>query len=131
MGRPRKLKEADSNTLTETMDSTVVNGPVITMDANSTVSASDPNITSATITTTPDKNRFLPFMGPQSLQPNEPRFFVNGRKLLRVIKTQHGHGDDGKPVYVVSRTLFRMIHDNKKAGKVLRAQLKALSIPGA
>ena len=77
------------------------------------------------------KSKFLPFLGANNLKPNEPRFFVNGRKLIRVIKTLHGYDDDKKPCYKIERSLFRIIFDQKKEGQVMRQQLRTLGIPGA
>lgn len=118
-GKPRKLRDAaDTNTGTVTIDG----APRIeTVTATPTGAAVSLAV----------QSKFLPYSGSNNLAPNEPRFFVNGRKLLRVIKTQHGSGKDGKPAYIVSRSLFRTIFDNTKKGKVLRSQLKSMGIPGA
>lgn len=77
------------------------------------------------------ESKFKPYHGSDSLLPNEPRFFVNGRKVLRVIKKQRGLDDNKNPVYRVDRMLFRTIYDKTPQGKKLREQLKRCGIPGA
>lgn len=75
------------------------------------------------------KSKFLPFVGSDNLIVGEPRFFVNGKKLIRVLKKPHGTDKQGNIHYCVERRLFTMIFDDTRGNK-LRSILKKAGIPG-
>lgn len=74
--------------------------------------------------------KLLPFLGRTSLKVGEPRFFVNGRKLIRIMKVKHGEDKDGKPVFVIKRRMERMIYKGRKSDEKTIQLLIKNKIPG-
>lgn len=75
--------------------------------------------------------KLLPFEGKDHLPPNEPRYFVNGKKLIMVMRKQLTKGKDGKPAYIVIRRMKGFIDDKTPKGQKIRKILRDLNIPGA
>ena len=105
MGRPRMLRDENNVIVRETpsIEKSIENG----------------------------SSKFKPYLGSDLLPPNEPRFFVNQRKVIKVLKLKVGEDDNKQPVYKVERSLFTTIYDRKKEGQRLRSELRKLGIPGA
>lgn len=119
MGRPRKLRpENVSVTASPEM------GGVINTTFTSDNATDEIEIKSS-------KEELLPFLGKESLEPGKPRFFLNGKKLLRLRKVKINEDKLGNPLYVVKRDLARTIDKNKKDGKKFLEYLKQKKIPGA
>ncbi len=107
---PRKLK--DDETFTSTGS---ISEPEIKIDKPEKVGAYD---------------YLLPFYGRSSLKVNEPRFFVNGKKLIKIVKVVKGYLEDKTPVYTIKRKLFTSINLKKPEARRFLDILKKKEIPG-
>lgn len=119
MGRPRKLRPEELS-VTASPD---IKGDNVNSTNGMTNAVYEEKKTRETT--------LLPFHGKDSLEIGIPRFIVNGRKILKLMKQQRGVDDKGNPVYTIKRTLHKTIFDHKKTGQILRSQLQKMGIPGA
>lgn len=107
---PRKLKEDETFTATGSGAE-----PEIKMDSQEKVGAYD---------------YLIPFHGRSSLKVNEPRFFVNGKKLIKIVKVVKGYLEDRTPVYTIKRKLFLSINVKKPESRRFLDILRKKEIPG-
>lgn len=71
----------------------------------------------------------IPYHGRDNLKVGEPRFFCNGRKVIRVEKVERRAGDVVE--HLIRRRIFATIIDKRPQGAMLRQILKKKEIPGA
>jgi hypothetical protein len=75
--------------------------------------------------------KLLPFEGKEKLLPNEPRYFINGKKLIMVMRKVLAKGKDGKSLNVVIRRMKGFVDDKTPKGMKIRKILRDMKIPGA
>lgn len=115
LGRPRKLRPEDTS---------VTASPE--MQGEITTTFTDANAPKKVAL----KNELLPYLGKNSLEPNIPRYFVNGRKLIQIVKLKRSEDENGNAIYTIKRRLARTIFKEKKEGQRLLATLAKYNIPG-
>jgi len=129
-GRPRKLREGETvEGTTATIASENWEGSGNTSHVSGETIVSQATVTASE--STESYSYLLPYQGRNTLREGEPRYFVNGRKLIQVIKDRVGSDDQGNAVYVIRRKLAAVISDKRPQGRELRQLLKRKDIPGA
>lgn len=121
MGRPRKLRPDDGMTVTASPE---------TGEVTNTTFVRDTITGNLGIEMKKKNGKYLPFTGKENLQVGEARYFINGRKLIKVIKVGHGFDKQGNPVYVIKRQMQRTIYRGKKEDQNMIALLIKNKIPG-
>jgi hypothetical protein len=89
------------------------------------------NKTSGSPVTTFPIKKLVPFTGKENLVPNEPAYFVNGKKLIAVTKKPFKKDKEGNQCFNISRKLVVNIDDKTSKGQFIRKVLKDKGIPGA
>lgn len=124
MGRPRKLRPEDASSVTASPE---IEGGSLTTTLDRKISIDELQIQEVKKT-----KSFIPYRGKdQVLEIGVPYLFVNGRKIICVMRKQKGTDDKGNPIYTIKRNLYRTLYPEKRESILLRENLRKLGIPGA
>lgn len=138
-GRPRKLKEEGTGAgvvAAENIYVTPINSKIsISPVANSTASNADPGMgitykDSVNVETGSSTYSWLiPWDGnKENLQPNQKKYFLNGKKLLYILKKKVAMDEQKNPVYRIMRGMQSVINDKKPEGKIIQDILRKRGI---